>query len=414
MRKLQILLPMLLLTLFSFAQQRIIAGRILSKKTNEPLQGVTVQTKKQTVTTDSTGRFSITASVGEVVNFSFVGMNMMSYRVTSSNTPLLYLAMEEGTSDLNQIVVTGYKSEKKVDLTGAVSVVNVNNIKDVPTVSPMLAMQGQVPGLYIQGDGSPTGSSNGGPPTIIIRGVNNLNGIGNTNTPLYVIDGVQTTRYEDFANLNNNAITSIQVLKDAASSSIYGSRAANGVIIVTTRNGSGGSSDKLHILLSSSISAQTERPWQENVLSSEDRGKALWRAAVNDKTDPNSNSTSNIYQYDWNKDYTNPVLNKVIIAPFVGGDSLEPVANTNWQNELFKTAWITSNDLALYAGNDKSGFLVDLGFYNNNGLIKYTNYQRFNARINSHTTGFNGKFRFGENLQLSRTSQVNSTTDVGG
>ena len=405
---------MLLLTLFSFAQQKIIAGRILSKKTNEPLQGVTVQTKKQTVTTDSTGRFSITASVGEVVNFSFVGMNMMSYRVTSSNTPLLYLAMEEGTSDLNQVVVTGYKSEKKVDLTGAVSVVNLNNIRDVPTVSPMLAMQGQVPGLYIQGDGSPTGSSNGGPPTIIIRGVNNLNGIGNTNTPLYVIDGVQTTRYEDFANLNNNAITSIQVLKDASSSSIYGSRAANGVIIVTTRNGSGGSSDKLHILLGSSISAQTEKPWQENVLSSEDRGKALWRAAVNDKTDPNSNSTSNIYQYDWNKDYTNPVLNKVIIAPFVGGDSLEPVANTNWQNELFKTAWITSNDLALYAGNDKSGFLVDLGFYNNNGLIKYTNYQRFNARINSHTTGFNGKFRFGENLQLSRTSQVNSTTDVGG
>ena len=121
-------------------------------------------------------------------------------------------------------------------------------------------------------------------------------------------------------------------------SSIYGSRAANGVIIVTTKNGSGSGQRKSHIQFSSTVTWQTEKPWQETVLSSEDRGKALWRAAVNDRTDPNTNSTSNIYQYQWNKDYTNPVLNKVIIAPFVGGDSLEPAANTNWQNALFKTA----------------------------------------------------------------------------
>jgi TonB-dependent SusC/RagA subfamily outer membrane receptor len=113
----------------------------------------------------------------------------------------------------------------------------------------MLALQGQVPGLYIQTDGSPTGG-NGSPPRILVRGVNTL---GNTN-PLYIIDGVPTTRYDAFANLNTGAISSIQVLKDASASSIYGSRASNGVIIVTTRNGA--SDDKVHIQLNSSFTVQ--------------------------------------------------------------------------------------------------------------------------------------------------------------
>ena len=120
--------------------------------------------------------------------------------------------------------------------------------------------------------------------------------------------------------------------------------------------------------------------------------KHLWRAAVNDSTDPNKNSTSNIYQYQWNGDYANPVLTSVNIAPFVGGDSLEPAASTNWQNALYKTAIVTSNDLAISAGNDKSGLLIDLGYYNNNGLMQFTNYQRYSARINSHTSAFDENF----------------------
>jgi TonB-dependent starch-binding outer membrane protein SusC len=413
MRKLQLLLPMLLLAASSFAQQRVITGRVISRTTNEPLQGVSVQNKNKAVATDSGGRFQIAAANGETIRISFVGMNAQSFKVTASTTELT-LAMEEGINDLNQVVVTGYKTEKKVDLTGSVSVVNLSNVKNNPVVaSPMLALQGQVPGLYIQTDGSPTGS-NGGAPTIIIRGVNNLNGLGNTNSPLYIIDGVPTTRYEDFANLNTNSIASMQVLKDASASSIYGSRAANGVIIVTTKDGTNGAGDKVRISLSSSLSWQTERPWQEKVLSAEDRGKALWRAAVNDGSDPNTISTSNIYQYDWNHDFTNPILNKVNIAPYVGGDSTEPVGSTNWQNALYKTALVSSNDIAISSGNSKSGFLIDLGYFNNDGLMQFTKYQRYNARINSHTSAFNSKFRFGENFQLSRTSQVNSTSDVGG
>ncbi len=404
MKKLQILLPMLLIAFFSFAQQKTITGTVTGKDKN-PIAGVTVQTKNKTVLTDNDGKFSIEADVGDNLTFTFVGMKAKSVKATGS-TQNVDVEMEQDVGQLETVVVTGYKSEKKVDLTGAVSVVDVDKIKNSPTSSPMLALQGQVPGLFIQTDGSPTGG-NGGPPTILIRGVNTL---GNT-SPLYIIDGVPTTRYEDFANLNVNSIASMQVLKDASAASIYGSRASNGVIIVTTKNGSG--SDKVRIQLNSSLAFQTEKPWQEDVLNSEQRGRALWRAAVNDGTDPN-NLVSQIYTFDWNGDYVNPVLNKVNIAPFVGGDPTEPVGNTNWQDELFKTATITSNDLSISAGSGKSGFLVDLGYYNNNGLIVFTKFQRYNARINSHTEAFNGRLKFGENLQLSRTSQVNSTTDVGG
>jgi TonB-linked SusC/RagA family outer membrane protein len=406
MRKVWILLLLLSLASFGYAQQKIITGHVVRSSNKEPLQGVSISSKNRSATTDSMGRFSIAASPGETLVFSFVGMNNMSVRVSSGTTEL-NLAMLEGINDLNQVVVTGYKTEKKIDLTGAVSVVNLATIKDVPTTSPMLALQGQVPGLYIAADGSPTGG-NGAPPTILVRGVNTL---GNTN-PLYIIDGVPTTRYEDFANLNVGAIASIQVLKDASASSIYGSRASNGVIIVTTKDGST-AGDKLRISLNSSLTWQTERPWQEKVLNSADRGRALWQAAVNDSTDPN-NLVNQIYTYDWNQNYTNPVLNKVNVAPFVGGSQLEPVGNTNWQNELYKTAMVTSNDIGMAAGNSRNGIFLDFGYLNNNGLLQYTDFQRYNARINSHASGFGGRLKVGENFQLVRTSQVGAAKDPGG
>jgi len=406
MRKVQIVLPLLLLSLISFAQQKVITGTVIRNTTKEPLQGVSVLAGKRSVMTDSAGRFSIAASPGDLLTLSYIGMNSQQVRVITTTTELS-ITMLDGINDLNQVVVTGYKSEKKVDLTGAVSVVNLAAIKDVPTTSPMIALQGQVPGLYISADGSPTGG-NGNPPTILVRGVNTL---GNTN-PLYIIDGVPTTRYEDFANLNTASIASIQVLKDASASSIYGSRASNGVIIVTTKDGST-SGDRLRISLNSNLTWQTERPWQEKVLNTVDRGKALWRAAVNDGTDPN-NLVNQIYTYDWNNDYSNPVLNKVNVAPFVGGSPLEPVGNTNWQNELYKTAHITQNDIGIAAGNARNGISINLGYLDNNGLLQYSYYQRYNARINSHVSGFNNKLRVGENLQISRSSQVGSSTDPGG
>ena len=411
MRKFQFLLVMLLVTINMVAQQKTISGIVTGRSDKKPIEGVTIQGKNKTALTNNLGRFSVEASPGDNLIFSFVGMKSLTIKVPN-NSQELSVEMEEGINELEQVVVTGYKTERKVDLTGAVSVVNLTNIKNNPVSSPMLALQGQVPGLYIQTDGSPTGS-NGGAPAIVIRGINNLSGLGGT-TPLYIIDGVPTTRYEDFANLNPNSIASMQVLKDASAASIYGSRAANGVIIVTTKNGSTGGEAKSAYPVKFEFKLANRKTMAGRRFELGTKGTGLRQAAVNDSLNPNLNSTSNIYQYDWNGDYANPVLNKVIIAPFVGGDSLEPVASTNWQNELYKTAMVTSNDIAITAGTGKSGLLIDLGYYNNNGLMVFTKYQRYSARINAHTAAFNGKFRFGENMQLSRTSQVNSTTDVGG
>src|SRR5258708_20252902 len=148
MRKLQMLVTMVVLALVSFAEQKIITGRVTNKTNGEPLQGVSVQAKAKTVITDADGKFLIPVSTGETIILSFVGMNQLKVKITEA-TSSLSLGMEEGNNDLNLVVVTGYKTEKKVDLTGAVSIVNLSNIKNNPVASPMLALQGQVPGLYI-------------------------------------------------------------------------------------------------------------------------------------------------------------------------------------------------------------------------------------------------------------------------
>src|SRR6476660_1472161 len=139
MKKLQILVPMFFLALCSFAQQKTISGKVVNKKTNEPLGGVSVQAKGKTVLTNTEGVFSVQASPGETINLTFIGMLPLSYKITSS-TDNPVLQMEEGVNTLNEVVVTGYKSERKVDLTGAVSVVNLATIKNTTTSSPMLAL----------------------------------------------------------------------------------------------------------------------------------------------------------------------------------------------------------------------------------------------------------------------------------
>lgn len=399
MRKITVALPMLLLGFISFAQQITVRGKISSKSSGAALEGVSVVSGPFSALSDSAGRFSILTSQGAVLKFSYVGMVPVEMKANSRNAEL-DIQMEEEANNLNTVVVTGYQTVKKKDLTGAVTVVNLAPIRNVPLSSPLVALQGQVPGLYVETDGSPAGMRR-----VLVRGSNTL---GNTN-PLYIIDGVPTKRYEDFAALSPGSIESVQILKDASASSIYGSRASNGVIIVTTQNGG---NNRVSVQLNSSISLQTTRPWEEPVLDAEGRGRALWRAAVNDRTNPNTNTA--IYSYDWNGDFDNPVLNKVNITPFVGGDQNEPAGNTNWQKEVFHKAVVTSNNLTVTAGNKASGILMDVGYFKNTGTMVYTDFERYSFRINSHTTGLNGKFRIGENLMISKTGQRGIARDVGG
>jgi TonB-linked SusC/RagA family outer membrane protein len=147
-------------------------------------------------------------------------------------------------------------------------------------------------------------------------------------------------------------------------------------------------------------------------LNAEERGRVLWQASVNDKTDPIIHKA--IYAYDWNGDYTNPILNKVIIQPFVGGDPNVPVGNTDWQEETWDPALICTQDLTVSAGTSRSSLLINMGYYKNTGMLKYTNFERLTSRLNAFTTFFNGKVKIGQNLQMARTSETLTANDLGG
>lgn len=221
------------------AQNLQVSGTVISKSDDLPVIGATVLEKGTTngTITDFDGKFSLTVKQGAEIVVSYVGFKSQTLKANS----VLNIVLEEDSEMLEEVVVTGYTTQRKADLTGAVSVVSVDELSKQNENNPMKALQGRVPGMNITADGNPSGST-----TIRIRGVGTLN----NNDPLYIIDGVPTKA--GMHELNGNDIESIQVLKDAASASIYGSRAANGVIIITTKKGKDG---QLKINFEASVSA---------------------------------------------------------------------------------------------------------------------------------------------------------------
>ena len=350
--------------------------------------------------TNTEGGYSITASPSDILVFSFVGYT--SQETIVGNRTAIDIDLAADVTTLQEIVVTGYSGEKKADLIGAVAVVDMTPITNNATGNPMQSLQGRVAGLYVEKNG---GSPNGENSRILIRGSNTL---GNTD-PLYVIDGVPTKRPEVFQSLPPGSIESVQVLKDASAASIYGSRASNGVIIVTTKDGRTKAGEQLSITLNSNISILTTKPQQLDMLNAEERGRALWQGAVNDRTAPNSA----IYTFDWNEDFDNPVLNQVSINPLVGGDPLVPAGDTDWQDESYDQATLSSNDLTISAGSENSALLINLGNVKNTGTFKYTDFERYTARINGSTSFFNKKVRIGVNSEFASSNETLVSADLG-
>ena len=398
----------LLLALFCsigvYAQEVTVTGKV-TDQTGAGLPGATIVEKGTTngTITDFDGLYTIKVTKGSTLNFSFVGMTPQTILVGEQKTINVKLAEE--SIGLDEIVAVGYGTQKKADLTGAIEVVKMESIKDVSLSSgnAMQALQGRVPGLYIEKSGSPTGA----PSRVLIRGVNTL---GDPN-PLYIIDGVPTKRPEVFQSINPGSIESVQVLKDASASSIYGARASNGVIIVTTNNGSK-KKGEVSIQYNSNLSIQSEKSQRFNMLNAADRGRALWQASVNDKVNP-ADGYGEIYNFDWNNDFNNPILNGVSVKPFVGGNTNVPVGDTDWQAETYETGYVTNNDITISGGNDKSSALIGLGYIKNTGMLKYTNYDRISARLNAQTSAFNGKVKVGMNTQMVSSNETLETPDLG-
>lgn len=284
---------------FAYAQNIQIKGTVKYATDGEPIIGASVvQTGTTNGTiTDFNGNFSLNVTSGTELTVSYIGFKTVKVKAQ----PNLKITLEEDAQLIDEVVVTGYTTQRKADLTGAVSVVKVDELKKVPENNPMRALQGKVAGMMVTADGNP-----GGKATIRIRGVGTLN----NNDPLYIIDGVPTKA--GMHELNSSDIESIQVLKDASSASIYGSRAANGVIIITTKQGKEG---KIRVDLNAGLTTS----WYSSkmdMLNTNEYGQALWQANINSGKDPNTNSIG--YTFDWGyDDKGNARLNKIILPEFI-------------------------------------------------------------------------------------------------
>jgi len=398
------LLSMLGLAQQSLAQQRTITGKVIAAETRESLIGANIQITGTTkgTSTNAEGYFTLVVpETAKSLTVSYVGYTTQTVTIGTQSSLVIAL---ESSNQLNEVVVVGYTSSRKQDLTGSVAVVDMKPLKNISSGNPMQALQGRVAGLYIEKDGSPNGSNS----RILIRGANTL---GN-NDPLYIIDGIPTTRPEVFQNISPTNIESVQVLKDASAESIYGARASNGVIIVTTKNG-GNTNGKVEFQFNSSVSFQSEKAMRFKMLNAVDRGRALWQASINDGQDPAS-GYGEIYNFDWNKNFSNPILNSVTPKPFVGGDPNTPVGDTDWQSVMYKMGVVTRNDFTISTGNKTSSLEVNFGQLKNTGMLRFTNYDRLSGSINAMTRAFNDKVRIGLNLRVANSNETLTATDLGG
>ncbi|WP_316840501.1 TonB-dependent receptor [Pedobacter gandavensis] len=397
------LLACLFLT-FGAAAQVKVTGKVTSSDDKLPIIGATVKVKNtaQGTLTDPNGAFALNVKPTDILTFSFVGY--ITKEVTVGNQTSLNVVLNPDASNLNEIVVTGYTSQRKKDLTGAVSVVNISQLKEQPAASAVEALQGKAPGVQIVNDGAP-----GSTPQIRIRGTTT---VGN-NDPLYVIDGVP---YEGKLSwLNQNDIESMQVLKDASSASIYGSRANNGVVIITTRKGVLGPP---RITFDTYYGSQVPRrgtfPKMLNPMQYAEYMFAAYKNA-NLKVDAGTNYGNGL----------TPTLPEYLIAGTKSGQMITPAdadpakynysrdpgtfyqitkANqegTNWFDEITKSAPIQNYQLSAAGGGENATYSFAAGYLNQQGTIKHTGFKRYNVRSNTSFSALDKRLRFGENLQYS-------------
>lgn len=367
--------PVLLISVSAFAQQTEITGTVLSAA-NEPVIGAAIidVATKEGVITDIDGKFTIKSKAGSILEVSSLGYETVKAKAQNGMTVIL----NEAVNLVQETVVVGYTTQRKSDLTGSVTVVSVDDIKNTPAVDVMTALQGRVPGMSISSTGDPSSQA-----SIQIRGIGSLN---NTD-PLYIVDGMPTT--QGIKDINASDIESIQVLKDAASASIYGSRAANGVIIITTNKGKEG---KIRVNFNASMQVQSYAR-KLDLCNTEELGEVIYRAFTGAGLDPNSNALA--YKFDAN--------GKMVPTEFLGSSTNMRPADTDWWKEITQTSIRQTYELSVSNGNKYGNYYFSLGYTDGAGIVKNSDYSRFNARLNSSFNLLKGKLTLGENLTVSKS-----------
>lgn len=348
--------------------QRMISGRVVDD-TGQPLPGVTVSVKgtSAATTTDDDGTYRIEVPTGgAVLLFTNVGFESVEQAINTQDR--INVSMNATVSDLDEVVVVGYGTQQKRDLTGAVAGVKMDvEMSSRPMVEFGQALYGKVPGVQvISANGRPGTSS-----TVQVRGINSISA---GSSPLIVVDGMPLSSY-DLNMVNSADIESIDVLKDAASASIYGSRGANGVILVTTKKGKSGT-PRVTVGYASSIQQVINKV---DVMNSAEYAQAAidaaqngWIASGGDPNAPNTIEARGQYKYTWPEAFEHP----------------ETLPNTDWQDVIFRTAPMQKVDLNVTGGNERTTYLLSGAFIDQKGIVITSAYKKYalNLKVNSKVT----------------------------
>jgi len=324
---------LLLLVGFVTVAQNKLTGKVSDEKTKEGIPGVSIAIKgtSQGATTDMNGQFSLTVSSSATLVISSVGYETKEVAYTGQAT--LNISLSEAANELAQVVVVGYGTQRKVDITGATSSIKGEDLAKQPVMTPTQAIQGKVAGVQIINSGRP-GSS----PNIRIRGTGTA--LAGTAT-LFVVDGVLT---DDISNINTADITNVDILKDASSTAIYGSRGANGVVIITTKKGVSG---KLSVNYNNQIGAR---------------------------------QAANLVKMANATEYAN-YLSAASGRPIQAGTT-----STDWYGQILRTAMMQNHNLSISGGSEKATHYLSLGYLTDEGIVINNIFKRFTARLNNDFT----------------------------
>lgn len=360
--------------------QRTVVGTVTSSTDNTALIGATILVKgtDSGTITDVDGSYSIRVSSNDaVLVVSYTGYETQEVSVGAQNT--VNVALTESATSLSEVVVTGYSAQQKKDLTGAVGTVNTDDLKQIPSSNISSQLQGRVSGVTVSGDGRP-----GAGAKVRIRGFSSFTG---ANDPLYIVDGVPT---QDISTLNPNDVENISVLKDAGAASIYGARAANGVILVTTKKGQ---NKGVKVSYDMYVGSQSPSIGNLELLNTQEYADLQWLVYKNDKFDGSIDGDGDGVLDSENHPIYGSSANPAPTIPAWAG-------NTDWFDVISRNALIMNHDVSLSGGNESARFYAGMNYFDQEGIIIQNFAQRYSARLNSEFKVAKGRVTIGENLTL--------------
>ncbi|WP_316811339.1 TonB-dependent receptor [Pedobacter heparinus] len=355
-----------------FAQERVITGKVSSDQETLPGVGISIKGSKKTAVTDINGAFKISVASTDVLLFSYVGFITTEVPVSSVNGTVLNVTLKKDVSDLDEVIVVGYGTQRKSDVSGSIVSVKADAMNAIPTTSISEMLRGKASGVQITTESSRPGGSS----SILIRGQRSLSG---GNAPLYIVDNVPVNNIND---INSADIASVEILKDAASQAIYGTRAANGVILITTKRGVAG---KVSVDYNGYTGVQQLK--KNFSLYNGTEWANLRREAFRTE-DPQENYESDEVVFD---NMALEVLNN--------GNAID------WQKFMIKDAWSQKHDVSVRGGGEKTQIAGSLGYFDQQGMVEKSGFKRGTARLNIDQK-INKVVSIGANISFTR-SKIN-------